>query len=224
MDDDDIFNSITGVTTPTVQTNISPPAQKQEDDPFGLMGLSVGGNTQPQNTFNQPTNGGFDMGLLGFGSTTPPTQQVSNNQQTAKQAQSNGGFNLLGEDFLGMGNSQPTQQPVNVNPPQNAGFSFNQPQSQPQSQGFSWGNEPAQQTPANQPEQNGNKFLAYDNPQIQIWMSCVKESADTAKIIATYVNKTQTAIEGLTVQVAVMKHLKLTINPLSNTTLPPLSK
>lgn len=142
MDDDDIFGSITGTTTPTVQTNINPPTQKQDDDPFGLMGLSVGGggNTQPQNTFNQPTNGGFDMGLLGFGNPNPPVQQVNNTQQPVKQAQSNGGFNLLGEDFLGMGSSQPTQQPVTVSPAQNTGFSFNQPQSQPQNQGFSWGN------------------------------------------------------------------------------------
>jgi hypothetical protein len=38
------------------------------------------------------------------------------------------------------------------------------------------------------------------------------------------VNKTQSVIDGLTVQVAVMKHLKLTINPLNSTTMQPLSK
>ncbi len=166
MDDDDIFNSITGVSTPTVQTSLSQPVKKQEDDPFGLLSL---GTTQPQNTFVQPnTSTGFDMGLLGFGSPNPQTQTV--NTQPVNSNQTNGGFNLLGEDFLGMGNSQPTQQVVN-NPPQNTGFSFNQPQSQ--NQGFGWGVQP-QQTQVNQPQQNTNKFLAYDNPQIQIWMSCVK--------------------------------------------------
>jgi len=55
-------------------------------------------------------------------------------------------------------------------------------------------------------------------------MSCVKESADTAKVTTTYVNKTQSVIEGLSIQAAVMKHLKLTINPLNNTTMQPLSK
>lgn len=218
MDDDDIFNSITGGTATTVPTNVTQPVQKQEDDPFGLLSL---GTTQPQPVSTQNT-GGFDMGLLGFGTPNTQLQQpVAINQQPVISNKTNGGFSLLGDDFLGMGSTQPTQQPVNINQPQNTGFSFNQPQNQ--NQGFGWGNQP-QQTQLNQAQQNPNKFLAYDNPQVQIWMSCIKESADTAKIIATYVNKTQSPIEGLAVQVAVMKHLKLTINPLSSTTLPPMSK
>lgn len=55
-------------------------------------------------------------------------------------------------------------------------------------------------------------------------MTCSKESHDTAKILTNYVNKTQSVIDGLTIQAAVMKHLKLTINPLNNTTMQPLSK
>jgi len=72
MDDDDIFNSITGGIQPTQPINIPvtqhvQQVQKQDDDPFGLMSLNVGGNFQPQptNTFAQQ-NTGFDMGLLGF--------------------------------------------------------------------------------------------------------------------------------------------------------------
>lgn len=87
------------------------------------------------------------MGLLGFGTpTTQPKQPVISNQ-------SNGGFNLMGEDFLGMGSNQPVPQPVNVNPPQNTGFDFNQPQTQPQTQnqGFSWGVQ-SQPTQASQPQ------------------------------------------------------------------------
>lgn len=104
------------------------------------------------------------MGLLGFGGSQPSQQQV-------KPPQNNGGFSLLGDDFLGMGSNQPTQQPINNVPVQNAGFSFNQPQPQPQS--FNWGVQP-QQNQSTQPQQNPNKFLAYENPQIQIWMNCVK--------------------------------------------------
>ena len=158
------------------------------------------------------------MGLLGFGNPNPPqTQPVVNNQST-------GGFNLLGGDFLGMG-SQPTQ-PVQQQPAQNTGFGFSQPTNQQANQGFNWGVQPQvqQQPQVNQVQHNPNKFLAYENPQVQIWMNCIKESQDTAKIIATYVNKTQSVIEGLTIQVAVMKHLKLTINPLNSTTMQPLSK
>lgn len=227
MDDDDIFNSITGGTTQPISQPVSQPVsqpiqKQQDDDPFGLMSLSVG-NPQPQptNTF-VPQNNGFDMGLLGFGNPTPPpTQPVANSQPT-------GGLNLLGNDFLGLGGSQPTQ-PVqtvnNFNQQPTTGFSFNQP-AQQQNQGFNWGLQPPvqQQPQVNQAQQNPNKFLAYDNPQIQVWMNCIKESQDTAKIITTYVNKTQSVIDGLTVQVAVMKHLKLTINPLNSTTMQPLSK
>ena len=220
MDDDDIFNSITGGTTQPVTQPISQPAQKQQDDdPFGLMTLNVG-NPQPQptNTFVQQNNG-FDMGLLGFGNPTPSTQPVVNNQQT-------GGLNLLGNDFLGLG-TQPTQpvQPVNnFNQQPNNAFSFNQP-AQQQNPGFNWGIQPQVQQPqVNQAQKNPNRFLAYENSQIQVWMNCVKESQDTAKVITSYVNKTQSVIDGLTVQVAVMKHLKLTINPLNSTTMQPLSK
>jgi hypothetical protein len=72
MDDDDIFNSITGSVQPTQSINVPvtqhvQQVQKQDDDPFGLMSLNVGGNVQPPspNTFVQQNNG-FDMGLLGF--------------------------------------------------------------------------------------------------------------------------------------------------------------
>lgn len=61
MDDDDIFNSITGGSTVTqpVQPASQPLMQpvQNNDDPFGLMGLSVGGNTQT--TPVQPINTGF---------------------------------------------------------------------------------------------------------------------------------------------------------------------
>ncbi len=133
-----------------------------------MLSLNVG-NPQPQptNNFGQQ-NTGFES-LLGFGTSTPPPQQpVANNQN-------NGGFNLLGNDFLGMGgqSTQPAQQPV-TNVAQNTGFNFNQPTNQ--NQGFNWGLQPTQapQNQVNQAQQNPNKFLAYDNPQIQIWMNCIK--------------------------------------------------
>lgn len=223
MDDDDIFSSITGGSTQPVNQPIGQPVQpvkQQDDDPFGLMSLNP--QPQPVNTFVQPSNGGFDMGLLGFGNPNPPQTTLP-----VVNAQNNGGMNLLGNDFLGLGGptNPPVQQPVNNFSTQNTGFSFNQPTNPPQNQGFNWGVQPQVQQPqANQAQQNQNKFLAYENPQVQIWMNCMKESQDTAKILATYVNKTQSVIEGLTVQVAVMKHLKLTINPLNSTTMQPLSK
>lgn len=226
MDDDDIFNSITGGTTQPVQpvntVPVSQPIQKpQDDDPFGLLNLNVGGSVQPQNTFNPPqNNGGFDMGLLGFGNPVP--QPVSQPQPVV---QNSGGFNLMGDDFLGLGGSQPQQvnkSVVNNVPPQSTGFSFDPIPAQ--NQGFNWGNQPSQQVTQAPQQPAGTKFLAYETPQIQVYMNCIKETQDTAKIIATYSNKTQSPVEGLTVQVAVMKHLKLTINPLNMLNVAPLSK
>jgi len=108
------------------------------------------------------------MGLLGFGNPNPPQQPANNAQQTFNQ--NNGGLNLLGGDFLGFGGNQPTQPVNNVQPQQNTGFSFD---SNPvQNQGFNWGQ--SNQQAAQQVQQNPNKFLAYDNPQIQIWMNCIK--------------------------------------------------
>jgi hypothetical protein len=150
MDDDDIFNSITGGNTQpaekVVNTQINQPVSKVDDDPFGLMGLSVGNPVQPQNNLNQQGSSDFGMGLLGFGNPNPPpVQQQFNNQN-------NGGLNLLGNDFLGMGGSnQPSQPVVNNVQAQNNGINMNQ--------GFNWGNQPTQ--PVQPPQQNGNKFLAY---------------------------------------------------------------
>lgn len=183
IDDDDIFNSITGGNTQTTQQVNTVPInqsvqQQQNDDPFGLLNLNVGGNTQPQTTFTQPqNNGGFDMGLLGFGN--PQPQPV--NTQSQPVAKTNGGFNLMGDDFFGLGGTQPqqaikpiinTQPVVNNIPPQNAGFSFDPIPSQ--NQGFNWGNQPTQQVNQVPQQQASTKFLAYETPQIQVWMNCIK--------------------------------------------------
>jgi len=71
---------------------------------------------------------------------------------------------------------------------------------------------------------NPNKILAYENNHLQIWMDCTKESKDTTKIFATYVNKTNNNLTELNIQAAVLKHVKLIINPLSSTTMQPFSR
>lgn len=55
-------------------------------------------------------------------------------------------------------------------------------------------------------------------------MDCIKEGADTTKLYTTYINKTNHTLTELTIQAAVLKHVKLTINPLNSTTLQPFSK
>jgi hypothetical protein len=159
MDDDDIFNAITGGSTTTSQpvNNISANTQKiVDDDPFGLLNLNVGSNIQQPKPVAQNT--GFDMGLLGF---EAPSTNISQSP-TQPPVQSNS-FSLLGGDLLGFGNSstQPPQTAVqpNVQPQQNTGFNLNQGVNQG---GFNWGNnQPQVQTNQTPTQNNQNKFLAY---------------------------------------------------------------
>jgi AP-1 complex subunit gamma-1 len=55
-------------------------------------------------------------------------------------------------------------------------------------------------------------------------MKCSKESGDTASIQAVFSNKTGYLVENLVFQVAVMKHLKLAVNPLNSTSMQPYSR
>lgn len=55
-------------------------------------------------------------------------------------------------------------------------------------------------------------------------MDCIKEGGGSTKLFTTYINKTNSMLTELTIQAAVLKHVKLTINPLSSTVLQPYSK
>lgn len=55
-------------------------------------------------------------------------------------------------------------------------------------------------------------------------MDCIKEGGGSTKLFTTYINKTNSTLTELTIQAAVLKHVKLTINPLSSTVLQPYSK
>lgn len=154
---------------------------------------------------------------------------------------------------MGFGFNAPPSNPPPVQNPAGFGFNltspqtgFNAPQPQPPANNFGFnllgGTQPAQTQPAqvNQPQvslagsssigfqpivnNNPNKILAYDNQHIQIWIDCIKESQEATKLFTTYVNKTNNTINEVTIQAAVLKHVKLTINPLSSTTLQPFSK
>lgn len=137
MDDDDIFNTITGGSNPP-KVEVKTQPNNASSDIFGFMDLNIGGNTQPANTATQQpfNNSGFDMGLLGIGNISIP------------QTTNNSGF---GNDLLGFGSSpvKPTSQPqISV---AQSGFNWNsQPVNQPQV---------VQQV--KQVQQNTNKILAY---------------------------------------------------------------
>lgn len=185
-------------------------------------------------------NAGFGGDLLGFGSISTPPQPVS---QPTPQPTVNTGF---GADLMGFGISSP--QPVSQPQPTNLGFNFGitstptvpqAPQPQPQNN-FGINLLGATTAPISQPtlnptvnqvntgfkpiiNTNPNKFLAYENQHIQIWMDCIKEGADSSKIYTTYINKTNNSLAQLAFQAAVLKHVKLTINSLSAMILQPYS-
>ena len=212
----------------------SQPSQPSANDPFSMMGLDLGGSSQPQ---PPQSNSGFGGDLLGFGDSPsqPPPQPPS-------QPPANSGMDLMGFGF----SSGPSQPPSSqTNPPASTGgFSFDhstpqQAPSQPPAQnnnnlGFDMmgtSSQPSQPKPAQQTSgfvpitnTNPNKILAYESPHLQMWMDCIKETNDTTKLFTTYINKTNNTLTNLTIQAAVVKHVKLTINPLTSTTLQPYSK
>lgn len=203
--EDDIFNTITNDNESMVNNKKS---QQTNDDPFNILNMDISGNQ----TTTTPLSNDMGMGdLLGF--STPSPTPVQNNQGVNSLNNPLGG-DILGGDFLGLGtnNNNMNTQPQTLN---------TQAQSVANQGLGNWGVNSAEKTPK---QETNNTFLAYENSQIQIWMICNKESADTAKIVANYINKTQSNIDSLTIQAAVMKHLKLTINPLNNTSMQPLSK
>lgn len=201
------------------------------NDPFDILGLDIGGGSAP--VAKPPANTGGDL-LGGFSFENNQTQQVN-------KQQSGGIGSLLDDGFLGGGNTvqQPKQQPINTQPQQSMGFDFlgtgstntqpaqvQSPPTQNNNNLFSF--EPiqtqsqTQQTQQNQ--QNVFKFKAYETPHVEIWMEGKKEADGNTKITAIFMNKTMSYIEQLALQTAVMKYLKIAIQPMTGTSLPPSSK
>ncbi|KAL4478341.1 hypothetical protein ABPG72_009577 [Tetrahymena utriculariae] len=74
-----------------------------------------------------------------------------------------------------------------------------------------------------QPVLPKHTFTAIEDATIKIVFKCTKQSADTVEITMEYGNKTPFIINELQFQVAVQKHNKLTMNPISSTQIPPNS-
>jgi hypothetical protein len=95
--------------------NIAKPAFEEKkvvsnDDPFGILGLDVGGN--PQNNVPPPPQGNNDLGGLdllgGFGGS-----QNTSSLNAPKQNTNSG--DLLGDDFLGGGQKNVQPPPMQAN-------------------------------------------------------------------------------------------------------------
>lgn len=178
---------------------------------FGGMNL-LGGPSVPLQPSVQP---GY-MGGLNFG--------INPNPQVRPPVQATGGFDLLGglsvptgvpapavnSGLLGFGTA-PTA------PTANLGFNLLGPQ-QTSAPTANFLGATVASTPA------ASSFRAYENQHLEINMKCSKEANDTASIVATFSNKTGFLVENLVFQVAVMKHLKLVVNPLNSTSMQPYAR
>lgn len=171
----------------------------------------------PSSTGNQSNDFLLDLNSNFSQPTQPQYQSNSNNNQSllGNYQDNSNQFNFNQFPNTNSNSFQSHPQPQNT-------FSNQTSVQNQNSFGFNLlGNQSAQSVSV---EKKGNKFLAYENEQTQIWMDCQKESSDTTKIIASYVNKTGSHISEINMQAAVLKHIKLTINPLSSQTIDPFSK
>lgn len=175
------------ILTPVINTQ---PISK--GDPFDILGLDIG---TPTNV--PPQKNGGDL-LSGFSFDTPSQPQpfFTSTQQTVTQ--NNGGFDILGDSFLG-GNTQPkTQQVQQVQPPQSLGFDFlgMGTTSPPVNNNNNFGVSPVQPVqPVQKQDPNSFKFKAYETQHIEIWMECRKVSNDETKINASFMNKTHSYVQ-----------------------------
>ena len=212
----------------------------QSHDPFDILGLDIGGGSQPPPPQPPKNNGGDLLGGFSFDQPSqPPQHSISTLSNPSNSQQAKGG-DLLDGDFFGSPNlahhnsqthSDAPKHPVNNN--QSIGFDFlGGGSTQPAQQTYQQPAQSVQQQPT-QPQQNFSKppqnndtfkFKAYENPQVEIWMEGKREGEGNTKITASFINRTQSYVEQLSLQSAVMKYLKIAINPLTGTSLPPSSK
>lgn len=239
-DDDDLIGGSkqeqpANIVTPPV---VQPPQQNfaKNSDPFDILGLDIGGSSNPIQPTPPPQNTGGD--IFGFSFTNPQpvvnTQPPINFNQNQGFSQNGGMGNLFDGGLLG--NTQPKQSP----PPvvnNSLGFDFlgtgsssgsipvSQPQSQPQPRPqFSFNQPQTNQFVQQQQQQNSFKFKAYETPHVEVWMEGKQEGEGNTRITAHFNNKTSSYVEQLSFQTAVMKYLKIVIQPMSGNSLPPSSK
>ncbi len=137
------------------------------------MGLDIG---TPATNVPPPKNGGDLLSGFSFDTPSQPQPFFTHTQQVVTQ--NNGGFDILGDSFLGGGgggNTQPNTQ--QVQPTQSLGFDFlgmgttSSPSPVNNNNNNNFGVSPVQPVqPIQKQDPNSFKFKAYETQHIEIWM------------------------------------------------------
>lgn len=188
LDEDDELPQ-QSVQQPQVSVPIINTQPLSKGDPFDILGLDIGTPTNVP----PPKNGG-DL-LSGFSFDTPSQPQPFFTHTPQVVTQNNGGFDILGDSFLGGGNTQPKTQ--NVQPTQSLGFDFlgmgtSSPVNNNNNNFGVSSVQPIQ--PVQKQDPNSFKFKAYETQHIEIWMECRKEPNDETRINASFMNKTHSYV------------------------------
>ena len=74
-------------------------------------------------------------------------------------------------------------------------------------------------------EETGNSvFKAFEDENLELMFSCAKEGGETVNIRSSFNNKSGNIVSELVFQVAVLKYLKLAMNPINSNRLNPNSR
>lgn len=220
LDDDDEEPAQQQQPVQPTQPQFTQPAKKQSD-PFDILGLDIGGGSTTQQPVANNHNDIF--GGISFGQPSQPQPGFVAPPQNKQ-------VNFLDNDFLGTGTSSTQPYVPPAQPQSQTGFGFDflggsttttATNVQSNNPNNNFGIAPVQQQPQNN---NGFKFKAFETEHLEVWMEGRHEADGSTRVVASFNNRTFSYVEQLALQTAVMKYLKIAIQPMSGTSLPPSSK
>jgi len=198
--DHDLLLDMGSTTTETVVSN---KVQPDNTTNLGLLDDIFSGNTNTTSN-TKPTNIGTSDILNLYGNAGPSQNQfgggfnMGGSVQTQQQQQSSNLLDVFGSNMnTGLGTS-----------PGLGGFDA--------LGGFGT-------SPSNQGSE-GLTLKAAEDSNLEVVFNCKKENQNTAHIVTNFNNKTGSSINNVQFQVAVQKHCKLNMNPISSNTIPSYSK
>jgi len=191
----DIFNS----PAPTTSNPTTQPTPATNVNIFDLYA-----NATPQSNSMYPNN---MMGQQGMMPNMGGTNLMGMNMNPGGMGMNLGG--IFGVGGMGVNPIVQTQQPVINNSATDL------------LGGLNFGSTSTQSTANSGSSTNSLTLKAFSDDNLEIMLSCSKESPDTASILTNFSNKSGFNLTDLVFQAAVQKHLKLSMNAISSNKIPP---